>query len=94
MDNHQSVDVEAKNVPVLVRGEVVQYPSLNAGDVVVAILINGIVQAVTKPYFDVDGMLLFSKILPEEAFLARNDLLAVLLVADSVPVEGAQNDSF
>ena len=87
---YQSVDTDATFLPVYVQGEVVQQGDLNPEDVVVAISINGIIKAVTTPYFDPEGKLLFNKILPEDALEASNDLVVVLLAANKMQVDSAE----
>jgi hypothetical protein len=87
------VNTDAENIPAFVQGEVVQHPNLDPKNVVIAISNNGIVRAVTTPYHDSDGRLIFTKILPEDALVARNDLAATLLVADKLAVEEMQNSS-
>jgi hypothetical protein len=85
------VNTNAENIPLFVQGEVVQHLNLDPKDVVITISNNGIVRAVTTPYFDSDGRLLFNKILPEDALVENNDLVATLLVADSLAVEAVPN---
>jgi hypothetical protein len=70
-----------KTSPVFVQGEVTVHPELSLSDVVVAIAVNGIIRAVTTPYFSPEGKLLFNKILPEDALGLSNDVVAVLLPA-------------
>jgi hypothetical protein len=87
------VNMDAANIPAFVQGEVVQHPNLDPKNVVIAISNNGIIRAVTTPYHDSDGRLLFNKILPEDALVENNDLVATLLVADSLAVEAVQDAS-
>ncbi|NQX88143.1 MAG: sulfatase-like hydrolase/transferase [Halioglobus sp.] len=79
-EQYHSVDLQAKYLPLFVRGQVLSDTELDLHNMVVAILVNGVVRAVASPYRSLDGDVVFHKILAEDVLQANNKIAALLLV--------------
>ena len=78
---YRTIPPDTKYFPALVEGEVLKFPQIAPRNLVVAISINGTIQAVTTPFFSLTRKLRFHKVLPEHAFAETNEIAVVLLPA-------------
>ena len=80
----ETVNLEAKRRPHLIKGQILNAADLDLGNCVVVVCVNGTARAVTRPFLSKIGQPSFHKVLPEGIFKASNEIELLLLPATTL----------